>query len=107
MARISDEELERLKSEVSVERLAMARGVELKRHGKDLLGLCPFHDDREPSLVVTPSKNLWHCLGACQAGGGPIDWVMRAEGCRFVTRWRCCGARWAWIWWSRRRRAGG
>ncbi len=34
-----------LKREISVERLAEARGVELKRHGKDLLGLCPFHDD--------------------------------------------------------------
>ena len=44
---------------------------------------CPFHDDREPSLVMTPAKNLWHCLGACQAGGSVIDWVMRAEGVSF------------------------
>ena len=28
-------------------------------------------------------KNLWHCLGACQAGGSAIDWVMRAEGVSF------------------------
>ena len=67
MARIADEELERIKREVSLARLAEARGVVLKKHGKDLLGLCPFHDDREPSLVITPSKNIWHCLGACQA----------------------------------------
>ena len=33
--------------------------------------------------MVTPSKNLWHCLGACQAGGTVIDWVMRAEGVSF------------------------
>jgi DNA primase len=45
--------------------------------------LCPFHDDREPSLVVSPKKNLWHCLGACQAGGTVIDWVMKAEGVSF------------------------
>jgi DNA primase len=31
-------------------------------------------------LVVSPGKNLWHCLGACQAGGSVIDWVIRAEG---------------------------
>ena len=62
----------------------MARyGVELKRHGADLIGLCPFHEDHEPSLVVTPAKNLWHCLGACQAGGSVIDWVMKAEGVCF------------------------
>ncbi|MEW6747817.1 MAG: CHC2 zinc finger domain-containing protein [Planctomycetota bacterium] len=83
MARIPDSELERLKREVSVERLAEARGVKLERRGADLFGLCPFHEDREPSLVITPSKNLWHCLGACQAGGSVIDWVMRAEGVSF------------------------
>jgi DNA primase len=48
----------------------------------NLLGLCPFHDD-EPSFVVTPAKNLWHCLGACQVGGSVIDFVMRAEGVSF------------------------
>ena len=73
MARIPDEEIERLKKEVSLERLAEARGVVLTRHGADLIGLCPFHDDRGPSLVITPDKNLWHCLGACQAGGSGLS----------------------------------
>ncbi len=83
MARIPDDLLRRIRDEVPLERLAQARGIELKRHGADLIGLCPFHDDREPSLVITPGKNLWHCLGACQAGGSPIDWVMKAEGVSF------------------------
>ena len=83
MARIPDEEIKRLKQEISVQRLAEARGVVLKRHGSNLIGLCPFHDDHNPSLVITPSKNLWHCLGACQAGGSVIDWVMKAEGVSF------------------------
>ena len=68
MARIPEDEVERLKREVSVQRLAEARGIKLHRHGADLLGLCPFHDDRNPSLVITPAKNLWHCLGACNDG---------------------------------------
>ena len=42
MARIPEEEIERLKQEVSVQRLAEARGVKLRRSGKELLGLCPF-----------------------------------------------------------------
>ena len=83
MARISDEELERLKGEVSVQRLAESRGVKLKGHGADLIGLCPFHEDRKPSLVISPRKNLWHCLGACQTGGSAIDWVIKAEGVSF------------------------
>jgi hypothetical protein len=83
MARIPDEEIERLKQEVSLERLAEGQGIELQRHGADLLGRCPFHDDHEPSLVISPKKNLWHCLGACQAGGTVIDWVMRTRGVSF------------------------
>jgi DNA primase len=83
MARIPDEVVERLKQEVSLERLVAARGVKLTRHGADRIGLCPFHDDHEPSLVISPKKNLWHCLGACQAGGTVIDWVMKAEGVSF------------------------
>ncbi len=73
MARIPDDELDRLKQTVSLQRLVEARGGSLKRHGADLIGLCPFHDDHDPSLVISPHKNLWHCLGACQAGGSVID----------------------------------
>ncbi len=83
MARIPDAELDRLKQEVSLQRLVEARGIQLKRHGADLLGLCPFHEDHEPSLVVSPKNNLWHCLGACQAGGSVIDWVMKTQGVSF------------------------
>ena len=83
MARIPEPELQRLKDEVSVQRLVEAAGVELKKAGKDWLGRCPFHQpDTEPSLVVTPGKNLWHCFG-CQIGGGPIDWVMKSRGVSF------------------------
>ena len=69
MARAPDEEIRRLKVEVPLEGLVAASGVELRKAGADLVGRCPFHDDHEPSLVVSPAKNLWHCLGACQAGG--------------------------------------
>jgi DNA primase catalytic core len=83
MARIPEEVIERLKEEVSLQRLVELAGVELRRQGKDLVGLCPFHEERTGSLVISPEKNLWHCMGACQAGGSVIDWVMRAEGVSF------------------------
>ena len=82
MPRIPDTEIERLRNEVSVERLVEASGVELKRGGKDMLGRCPFHKDDTASFVVTPGKNLWHCFG-CGVGGGPIDWVMKRRGVSF------------------------
>ncbi|MCP5474728.1 MAG: hypothetical protein H7A19_07770 [Rhodanobacteraceae bacterium] len=83
MARIPDHEIERLKRRVSVERLIESAGIELKPHGKDRVGRCPFHEDKTPSLVVSPKTNLWHCLGACQVGGSVIDWVMKFEGVSF------------------------
>ncbi len=83
IARIPEAELERVKRDTDLVALVRAGGVELRRHGRDWLGLCPFHEDREPSLVITPSKGLWHCLGACDAGGSVIDWVMRREGVSF------------------------
>lgn len=84
MARIPEAEIERLKREIALERLVEARGVVLKRKGADLVGRCPFgtHADSEPSFVVTPAKNLWHCFG-CQQGGSVIDWVMKTEGVSF------------------------
>ncbi|MCC7071160.1 MAG: toprim domain-containing protein [Deltaproteobacteria bacterium] len=82
MARIPSDELQRLKSEISVERLVAER-VKLEKRGQDLAGRCPFHEgDNEPSLVVTPAKNLWHCFG-CGAGGDVIEWVRRTEGVSF------------------------
>lgn len=80
MSRLPDELVERMKREISVQRLAEARGVKLRRSGKELIGLCPFHDDHSPSLTVDPVENVWHCKGACSTGGSVIDWVMRAEG---------------------------
>ena len=83
MARIPDEEIERLKKEVDLAEVVARYGVELKKAGSDLVGRCPFHSDDTPSLVVTPSKGLWHCMGACHLGGSVIDWVMRMEGVSF------------------------
>lgn len=83
MARIPDSEVERIKAEVSLVRLVESSGVKLSRKGKDeLAGCCPFHADDTPSLSVSVSKNLFRCFG-CDAGGGVIDWVMRAEGVSF------------------------
>jgi len=83
MARIKDEIIVKLKSEVSLVRLMESQGFELKKHGKDYVCCCPFHNDKIPSLVVSPSNNLWNCLGACGVGGSVIDWVIKREGVSF------------------------
>jgi len=83
MARIPNEEIERLKKEIPIERLVTGFGVELKRQGRDLFGRCPFHDDKTPSLSVSAETNLWHCLGACNSGGDVIAWVIKTRGVSF------------------------
>ncbi|MGH8021915.1 MAG: CHC2 zinc finger domain-containing protein, partial [Opitutaceae bacterium] len=82
MPRIPDDELARLKA-VPLLDLCRDYGIELKHEGKDWKGRCPFHSDDSPSFVVTPSKSLWNCLGACGCGGDTIQLVMRKEGVSF------------------------
>jgi len=54
--------------------LIQSKGIELKKNGKGYFGLCPFHADKNPSLSVTPEKNLFRCFG-CGAAGDPIRFV--------------------------------
>jgi DNA primase len=82
MARIPEHEIEQLKREVSLVRLIEADGITLAKQGKDYVCRCPLHEDATPSLIVTPTKNLYHCFG-CNAAGGPIDWVMQRRGVSF------------------------
>jgi len=82
MARIPDDQIERLKHEIALQRLAEGIGIVLKPCNQELRGLCPFHEDHDPSLFIHPVKNLFHCKG-CGANGSPIDWVMKAEGISF------------------------
>jgi DNA primase catalytic core len=79
MARIPDAELERLKNEVSLVRLIESQGHKLTKRGKDWAMRCVFHEETTASLVVTESKNLYHCFG-CNAGGNVVDWVMKTQG---------------------------
>jgi len=69
-------ELARLKQEVAILPLAGSLGIEFKRLGSgEFAGLCPFHDDKNPSLHINVIKNLFHCKG-CGKSGSVIDWVM-------------------------------
>jgi DNA primase len=56
--------------------------VALKKAGKSFKGLCPFHDDHDPSLKVHPGKQIYKCF-ACGAGGNAIGFVMEMEGWSF------------------------
>ncbi|HEU4388773.1 MAG TPA: CHC2 zinc finger domain-containing protein [Blastocatellia bacterium] len=80
---IDKAEIERVKRANDLVAVVRARGVKLTRRGKQLVGLCPFHEDHEPSFIVDPKKQLWNCLGACNEGGDVYRFVMKADGVDF------------------------
>lgn len=52
--------------------------VTLRRRGVNLIGLCPFHNEKTPSFTVSPSKNICKCFG-CGKGGTPVNFIMQHE----------------------------
>lgn len=66
-----------------VDLVALVSGfTNLRRSGRELVGLCPLHLERHPSFYVNPEKQVFHCFG-CGAGGDVFAFVMRAVGCNF------------------------
>lgn len=66
--------------------------VNLKRAGSNLKGLCPFHNEKTPSFVVSPAKNLCKCFG-CGKGGDPVRFIMNHENMSFPDAIRYLGER--------------
>ncbi|MDE2101233.1 MAG: DNA primase [Patescibacteria group bacterium] len=56
--------------------------IELKPAGKNFKGICPFHAEKTPSLIVSPERQIWHCFG-CNAGGDAVKFVSLCENIEF------------------------
>ncbi len=79
--RFSDEFLTELHMRCDIEQ-TIASYVQLKRRGKNLVGLCPFHNEKTPSFTVYPDSQSYYCFG-CGAGGEVINFIRRAENLDF------------------------
>ena len=81
MALYTDESIERLRQAVDMADLVGAR-TDLRRSGHQLMGCCPFHEERTPSFSVDPDRKVFHCFG-CGEGGDLFRFVELTEGLRF------------------------
>lgn len=82
MAKIDESRITTIKQTVSLLNWIENEGHEPKKEGNDYVMACVFHEDKTPSLKITPHKNLYHCFG-CGAAGSVIDWVMNTQDLDF------------------------
>jgi DNA primase catalytic core len=81
---VTKEGVERIKSANELAQVVAERGIALKRKGKVLVALCPFHQEKTPSFTITPAKGLFHCFG-CGVAGDVIAFVTRHDKVTFGT----------------------
>jgi DNA primase len=82
VARISSESINAVREAADMA-AEVGRYTDLKRNGAQMMGLCPFHDERSPSFSVDPRDKLYHCFG-CGEAGDVFGFVMEKEGLAFA-----------------------
>ena len=82
MARLSEDKINEIRSHSDIVEV-VSKYIPLSKKGKNHVGVCPFHDDRDPSLTVSQDKQIFKCF-ACGAGGNVFHFVSRYENISFV-----------------------
>lgn len=78
---ISPEVIDRISQQVDIVQL-ISEYIPLTRAGKNYKALCPFHEEKTPSFIVSPAKQVFHCFG-CGVGGNVFTFLMKWENISF------------------------
>ena len=79
---ISHETIDKIYSAAKIEEV-VSDYVTLHKRGANLIGLCPFHNEKTGSFTVSPSKGIYKCFG-CGASGHAVGFIMEIEQCSYV-----------------------
>ena len=82
MVRIPESKIDEIIASADIT-IFVSRYVALKKTGKNLKGLCPFHTEKTSSFVVSPEKQIYHCFG-CGKGGNVTSFMMEIEKISFI-----------------------
>lgn len=82
MARLPDDFIQQIRDHNEIESV-ISGYMELRRRGKTLTGLCPFHNEKTPSFTVYPETNSYYCFG-CGAGGDVVTFIRNIENLDYI-----------------------
>jgi len=88
---ISAATIQKINDEARVEEV-VGEFVALKKRGANMIGLCPFHNEKTPSFYVSPAKGIYKCFG-CGKAGGPVNFLMESQQMTYVETLRYLAAK--------------